>query len=278
MISILQAIILGAVQGATEFLPVSSSGHLVLVAKILDIPTNLAAETLLNFGTIFVIAIYFWPQIWKVCKDILGISSKLKFAEKKEMLIKLMIGILPAVIIGFLFENIIEEYLHSTGTVVFMLATIGVAMIFVKPKKSFGLGSKLKGAKSQNILNSVSYKQAAVVGLAQPLALISGSSRSGVTILAGIWSGLSVEVAASFSFLIGLPIILAATLKFLVSSEGLDFLKNNMSSFIAGNVASFIIGAVAVKVLMDVVKKKGLVPFGIYRVILAVAVLLFVII
>ncbi len=268
MITILQAIILGAVQGATEFLPVSSSGHLLLAAKILDIPTNFAAETLLNYGTIAVILIFFWKQIWRVVKDLFG--GVLSLIEKRDVLLKLIIGVAPAVIIGLLFGDFIDEHLHGTNSVIIMLILLGLPMIFVKPKML--AAEKL----NTNIVQQVSYKQATLIGLAQPLALISGTSRSGVTILTGLIAGLSVEVAAAFSFLIGLPVILGATLKLMLSNDGQTFIQDNLSAFIFGNLASFAIGLVAVYVLMDVVKKKGLRPFGIYRIILGIAVALFV--
>lgn len=267
-ITVLQAIILGGVQGAAEFLPVSSSGHLVLVADVLDIPSTFAAETLLNFGTILVIAIFFRKQIWKVVADVLGRALSLK--DKGEVVAKLALGVFPAVLVGLIFGDFIEENLHGPVTVAIMLVVVGLPMIFVKPKHSSEVDL------NTNIVQQVSYKQALIVGLVHSLALISGTSRSGVTILAGMISGMKIEVAAAYSFLIGLPVILGATLKLSLSSEGRDFISNNMSSFVAGNVASFLIGLGAVYLLMDVVKKRGLKPFGIYRVVLALAVTLFV--
>ncbi len=298
MITILQAIILGAIQGATEFLPVSSSGHLVLGAKILDIPTNLAAETLLNIGTILVIAIYFWPQIKRVIIDLLSLKSgksganksdnkkvelispaHLTLQQKTEVILKLSIGIIPAVLAGLIFGDFIETHLHSVNTVVVMLSLIGLAMIVTKYPKEYGRDNlQSKGSKkSDNVILDISYRQALMVGALQPVALVSGSSRSGVTMLAGIWAGMSIEQAASYSFLVGLPIIMAATFKFAVSSEGVNFITQNPEALIAGNVASFAVGLIAVKTLMHVVKKEGLKPFGIYRLILAALVLFFVI-
>jgi undecaprenyl-diphosphatase len=267
-ITILQAIILGGVQGAAEFLPVSSSGHLVLVADALDIPSTFAAETLLNFGTILVITIFFRKQIWKVILDLFG--KLLSLRDKADVVAKLAIGVIPAVLVGLVFGEFIEENLHGPLTVTIMLVLIGLPMIFVKP--SHLTAENL----NTNIVQQISYKQALIVGLVHPLALISGTSRSGVTILAGMISGMKIEVAAAYSFLIGLPVILGATLKLSASEEGRDFVSNNLPGFIAGNVASFLVGLGAVYLLMDVVKKKGLKPFGIYRIILAVAVGVFV--
>jgi undecaprenyl-diphosphatase len=275
MISIWQAVILGIVQGATEFLPVSSSGHILLAAKVLDIPTNLTAETLLNIGTIAVIAIFFRRQIWSVTQDLFG--KTLNLIQKKEIVLKLTIGVVPAILVGIVFGDFIEKNLHGPATVALMLAVVGVAMMLIKEKRS--IYSKEKVARESlntNLVQEVSFKQAAIVGLVQPLALISGTSRSGVTILAGMWVGLKIETAATFSFLIGLPVILGATLKFMVSSEGLDFIKSNFGAVLFGNLASFVVGFGAVYLLMDVVKKRGLKPFGIYRIILAIAVALFI--
>jgi undecaprenyl-diphosphatase len=275
MISIWQAIILGIVQGATEFLPVSSSGHILLAAKVLDIPTNLTAETLLNIGTIAVIAIFFRRQIWSVTQDLFG--KTLNLIQKKEIVLKLTIGVVPAILVGIVFGDFIEKNLHGPATVALMLAVVGVAMMLIKEKRS--IYSKEKVARESlntNVIQEVSFKQAVIVGLVQPLALISGTSRSGVTILAGMWAGLKIETAATFSFLIGLPVILGATLKFTVSSEGLDFIKYNFGAVLFGNLASLIVGFGAIYLLMDVVKKRGLKPFGVYRIALALAVAVFI--
>ncbi len=275
MISIWQAIILGIVQGATEFLPVSSSGHIILAAKVLNMPTNLAAETLLNIGTIAVIAIFFRKQIWSVVQDIF--SKTLNLIQKREIILKLAVGVAPAVLVGIVFGDFIEKNLHGPTTVALMLALVGTAMVLINERQS-GYGKEKMARKSlnTNIIQEVSFKQAVIVGLVQPLALVSGTSRSGVTILAGMWAGLKIETAATFSFLIGLPVILGATLKFTVSSEGLDFIKSNFGAVLFGNLASFVVGFGAVYLLMDVVKKRGLKPFGIYRIILAIAVALFI--
>ncbi|MDQ5913475.1 MAG: undecaprenyl-diphosphatase [Patescibacteria group bacterium] len=267
-ITILQAIILGGVQGATEFLPVSSSGHLVLVADVLNIPSTFTSETLLNFGTILVILIFFRKQILKVATDLLG--KVLSLSEKSDVILKLLVGVAPAVLIGLIFGDFIERELHGPLTVTIMLLTVGILMIFIKPKSTKGENL------NTNVVQEVTFKQALVMGIVQPLALISGTSRSGITILAGIMTGMRVEVAATFSFLIGLPVIIGATLKLSISSEGRDFMANNFGQFIAGNTASFAVGLVAVYILMDVVKKRGLKPFGIYRIALALAVTQFV--
>ncbi len=267
MLEIWQAIVSGAIQGAAEFLPVSSSGHLVLAADALNISSNIAAETLLKYGTIFVIALFFRKQIFAVIKDLLSRTINLRI--KKEIVAKLLIGILPAVVVGVLLGDFIEKNLHGTNTVVIMLLTIGIGMILAKPK------STSKNMLNTNIVQEVNYKQALVIGLAQPLALVSGTSRSGITILAGMMTGLKVEVAAAYSFLIGLPVILGATLKLSVSSEGRDFVSNNLGAFVYGNLASFVIGLGAAYLLMNVVKKYGLKPFGYYRIALALVVMVF---
>jgi undecaprenyl-diphosphatase len=276
MFSLWQMIILGVVQGATEFLPVSSSGHLVLVAELLNLNSNLAVETLLNWGTILVILIFFWRQIWQVGSDL--IFRTLSLAQKKDIILKLVIGVLPAVLTGLVLGDFIEQKLHGTNTVIVMLVAVGLGMIFARPKTEFKNLRRDVRTLNTNIVQEVSYKQAAVIGLVQPLALISGTSRSGITILAGILTGLKTEVAAAYSFLIGLPVIFGATLKLSLSSEGQEFLKSNLSLVLAGNLASFGVGLIAAYSLMNVIKKHGLKPFGYYRVALAVAVSIYVLV
>lgn len=267
MLSFWQILVLGLVQGGAEFLPVSSSGHLVLVASFLNLSSNLAVETLLNWGTILVIVIFFWKQIANVLKDLLSRTINLNI--KKEIVAKLAIGVFPAVIAGLLLGDLIENNLHGTNTVIIMLMLVGLGMIFIKPKREYKRPAKVL---NRNIVQEVSYRQALVIGLVQPLALVSGTSRSGITILAGIATGLKMEVAAAYSFLIGLPVILGATLKLSLSEEGRSFVSNNLSLVLAGNFASFVVGLVAAYTLMGVVKKHGLKPFGYYRIALAVVV------
>lgn len=251
----------------------SSSGHLVLAADLLKIPSNIAVETLLNWGTILVILIFFWKQIWGVVRDVF--SNNLNLIQKRDVVLKLAVGVLPAVLVGLVFGDFIEAKLHGTNSVIIMLVLVGFGMILAKPKQEF---RKSKKSLNTNIVQEVSYKQAAVIGLVQPLALISGTSRSGITILAGMLSGLKTETAAAYSFLIGLPVILGATLKLSLSSEGQQFLKNNLSLVLAGNLASFGVGLLAAYALMGLIKKYGLKPFGYYRIVLALAVLVYVLV
>lgn len=256
MLSLLEAIILGLVQGATEFLPISSTGHLVLVDKVLGFDSSFEFDVLLNIGTILALIIYYRKTIFDLisnCKSNLKIFSLI------------VVATIPAVIIGFIWSDLIENKLQSAWVVVFMLIFIGLLMIW-SPTKSKGKS-----------VDKLSVVESAKIGLAQALALIPGTSRSGITILAGQSQGLNSIESARFSFLMAIPVISGATLKVALSGDGRSFIASNPTQLLFGNLASFLAGLLAVNFLIDILGKKGLKPFGWYRICLGIvlAVLLF---
>jgi undecaprenyl-diphosphatase len=263
IIQLWQAIFLGVVQGLTEFLPVSSSGHLIIASQLSGAPLNFTNDVLLNIGTLVAIAIYFKKDILSVLKSLFNFKNKTKLSSYWQ---KILVSTLPALIIGYFFSNQIEEYLHGINTVIIMLALVGVAMIKIKPKIESTDNFK---DDSKNILDSFSLKHASIIGLMQSVALISGTSRSGITILTALALGYGLKQSAKFSFIIGLPVISAATLKVLLSTEGLNFIQTQSWQFILGNLASLVAGLLAVKWLIKIITKNGLKSFGIYRLYLA---------
>ncbi len=258
--NIINTIILGIVQGATEFLPVSSSGHLVIASKILGAPSSFEFDVLVNFGTLLAVIIYYRLRIMQIILDI--------FKRRDiSLALKIIIATIPAGAFGFIFQDLIEKHLHSTYVVVFMLLFVGILMVL---SRSWPANEKLPVNKN---LHEVNYKQSSVVGLAQCLALISGSSRSGVTMLAALKLGFTKEKAAEWSFLIGIPIILGASLKVLVSDAGMNYVQQQTGTFLLANAVSFISGFAAIHILMKILKQNGLYWFGWYRIVLATVLL-----
>ena len=254
--SILAAILLGLLQGVTEFLPISSTGHLVLVDGIFDLHSSFEFDVLLNIGTLAALIIYYRNTIVGLIRD--------SFVNLR-VLASLLVATVPAIIFGYFGDDFIENTLHSEWVVVFMLLIIGVLMI-ITPKRSKG-----------KPLESIGFVGSAKIGIAQALALIPGTSRSGITILAGQQQGMSSIEAAKFSFMMAIPIISGATLKVAISDDGRNFIASSPAQLFWGNLASFVAGIVAVSYLINILGKKGLRPFGWYRVILGVvlAILLF---
>jgi len=249
------AFILGLVQGLTEFIPVSSSGHLVITNYLLGINDGFIYSVLLNFGTTAALLVYYR-------KKILEIIVRSFKGKEWSLLYKLAISTVPAVIIGFLFATQIENLNVLPWVVIVMLVVVGVIMI--------KYGQARPDASDEPIEESVNYRTAVKVGFAQAIALIPGTSRSGITILTGLQSKLSASKAAEYSFLLAIPTILGASLKVFFFDGGVDFVKNNFGVFAVGNITSFISGFLAVAFLIKLLSNRGLKDFGWYRIGLAI--------
>ncbi len=254
--SIITSIILGIVQGATEFLPVSSSGHLIIMSHLLGSKSSFEFDVLVNFGTLATIIIYYRKRLLSIAQDV--------FVRRDlRLILKLILATIPAACIGFFGQSIIETYLHTTWVVVFMLLAVGVLMVasrWWKPSESLAINKDLHG---------VTFRQSLLIGFAQCFSLISGGSRSGITILTGLKLGFTTQKAAEWSFLMGIPIIFGASMKVLFSEKGMAFVTEQTGAFIIANIVSFITGMLAIHLLMRLLQQKGLYWFGWYRIALA---------
>jgi undecaprenyl-diphosphatase len=252
--SILHALILGLVQGLTEFIPVSSSGHLVIAAHLLHINDAFTFDSLLNFGTLAALIIYFRKRI--------GLLLVRMFKGKEWPIIgKVILATIPAVFAGVFFDKQIAKLNDMVWVVIVMLIVVGIPMIV--------FGNENTHANNEEIEKSISKMTSVKVGIAQTIALIPGSSRAGLTILAGMRSNLSAKRAAEFSFLLAIPIIAGASFKILLSKEGMDFVTYNLGTTIFGNLVSFASGLIAVSFFISLLGKRGLKDFGWYRIGLA---------
>lgn len=258
---VLIAIILGIIQGVTEFLPVSSSGHVLIFSRLLQDPSSFEFDVLVSFGTLFAVIIYYRRRLLEIVGDI--------FKRRDfNLALKLIVTTIPAGIVGFAFKDLIAAYLHSTLTAVIMLLGIGILMVVSvkwQPKNNLAVNKDL---------HTITYRQALLIGLAQCVSLISGSSRSGVTMLAAIRLGFKVKVAAEWSFLMSIPVIAGAALRVLLTSEGLEFVRSEFSTFIIANTVSFVAGMLAIHILLKILQQKGLYWFGWYRIALAVVLII----
>jgi undecaprenyl-diphosphatase len=259
--SLLQALVLGAVQGLTEFLPVSSSGHLVIFPKVLGWKEHsLVFDTTLHLATALALIFYFRKDILDIIrsflKDILkrGFSFK-KYSSEGLMGWKIIIGTIPVGIFGLLFADTLESVFRDVSFVSLFLL-VGSALMFLGEKK---LNKRLL------VKDEISISKSFKVGLFQVLSLLPGISRSGSTIAGGMFFGLSRKEAAKFSFLLSIPAVLAAGISQLISV--FDYL--NMADFapmLVGFLSSFIVGLLAIGFLLKYVRKNNLYPFIIYRV------------
>lgn len=251
---IIQAFIFGIVEGLTEFLPVSSTGHMILTAKLMGLEqTNFqkSFEVIIQLGSILAVVFAFKDKIFH------------SFSLWK----KLIVGFLPTAVLGLTLYKIIKS-LFAPSTVAYMLIIGGVVFLIVE------FFYKEKEHHIEDVEN-ISYIQAFMIGLFQSLAMVPGTSRSGATIIGGLLIGLKRKAAAEFSFLLAVPTMFAAT--------GYDVLKHyhefdlsNISALIVGFITSFIVALVIIRWFLDFIKKHTFIPFGIYRIFIGFVFLYFV--
>ncbi len=253
----LEAAILGLIQGLTEFIPISSSGHLVLAQTVLSGAGDHLFLEFINIGTTLALLVFFRKKIWIILQDIF-LHKNFKLAGN------ILITSIPAGIVGFLLADFIgsSAFFASASVVVVTLLVVGIVMVVVE---------KLPKASAVENGEKMPWWRALVIGFAQMLALIPGVSRSGSTILAGRFMGLSAKEAAEYSFLASLPIMLGVTLKVLVSDNA--YLIDHADTLFISNLFAFISGLLAVGFLMRYLSKHSLAIFGWYRIVLALIVL-----
>jgi undecaprenyl-diphosphatase len=256
---IIQAIILGIIQGLTEFLPVSSSAHLVFITEILHLPPNVAFDTILHLGTLVAVVAFFWKDVITIISAF--ISSVLdifrgRFKEGleetpfKKLSWLLLVGTIPAGIMGILLQKQFEALFSDVLYVGFFLLITGFLL--------WGAERVKPGEKD---IKDITFKNALVIGIAQGIAIAPGISRSGATISAGLFSGLNRELAARFSFLLSIPAILGAAAVQMRHVNGLD---TSTITLIAGFLAAMIFGYLAIKLLLKIIKERTLMIFAYY--------------
>ena len=260
---LIQVIILSFIQGLTEFLPISSSAHLILFSNFFSSNIqSLNFDVSVHLGTFIAACVYFKDEI----SQMLSFFSNLdKESAGKKLLVNLIIAALPILIIGFFIRDLVEIFLRSPEIIAY--ATIFFAVILY-------LTTKVKTQHSQ--LDSISPIQSLIIGLAQCLALIPGTSRSGVTISAGLALGVDSKVASRFSFLLAIPTIGAIACYQIISVDFASFTEEYRSNLI-GVVISFVIAYLTIDFFIKVIDRIGFMPFIIYRLVLGASILFFLV-
>ena len=263
---LIQIIILGIIQGLTEFLPVSSSGHLILTPLVLNFKDQgLALDAILHLGTLMAILIFFKKDLLKI---FLGLFDKRRDTHRVAWCI--VAASFPAGLIGLFFGDWVEFSLRNP-------TFVAVNLLFWSLIMYMADRSGKSETKSKSELKELNFSQIFFIGCAQAIALLPGTSRSGITIAAGLFSNLNHVSATRFSFLLGTPIIFAAGMYKLIPfvSEPNALQHYTSLHLIVGLGISFLVGLLAIKLLLQVVEKLGLFPFIVYRVLLATAILFY---
>lgn len=270
IIEILKVIILGIVEGITEWLPISSTGHMIIVDEFIKLNMSAAFMEMffvvIQLGAILAVVVIFWNKIYPF-KKLKG-KGELRIGidmDIMSMWIKVIVSCLPAAVIGILFDDIIEETFYNYKVVAAMLIIYGIIFIVVER------WNKNKAAKAASI-EQLTMKMALIIGVFQVLALIPGTSRSGATIIGGLLIGASRVVAAEFTFYLAIPVMFGASL-LKILKFGLSFTFDEIVVLVLGMATAFLVSVWAIKFLMGYIKKHDFTFFGYYRIILGIIVL-----
>ena len=274
---IIKSIILGIIEGITEWLPISSTGHLILADEFIKL--NMSKDfmemfnVVIQLGAILAVVVIFWKKLWPFT---LNKSKGYNYITKggglikkdvMDMWFKVIVAMLPAAILGIPLDDFFEEHFHNYIVVSLALIIYGILFIVIEGRNK-GKSPKI------NSIADISYKTALLIGCFQALSLIPGTSRSGSTILGAILIGVSRVAAAEFSFFLAVPVMFGASfiklLKFGMSFSGME-----LAVLIVGTLTSFIVSVVAVKFLMNYVRKHDFSAFGYYRIALGVVVVIY---
>ena len=267
-IEYVKAVFLGIIEGITEWLPVSSTGHMILFDELLRLKvTDDFKEMFLvviQLGAILAVPILFWDRLWPFFKN----KSHTEKRRIGSLWLKVIVGAIPAAVIGLLLDDILDAHLYNYVTVSVALIVYGIAFILVEKLKS-------KSGFRIDSVYDLTYADALKIGAFQVLSLIPGTSRSGSTILGGMLSGISRRASAEFSFFMAIPIMLGASglkiLKFILG--GFTATGGEIALLLVGVTVSFLVSILAIKLLMDFVKRHTFSIFGVYRIVLGVIVL-----
>ncbi|ALP41127.1 undecaprenyl-diphosphate phosphatase [Aeromonas schubertii] len=262
--TLLVAFILGVVEGLTEFLPVSSTGHMIIVGHLLGFEGPKAAtfEVVIQLGSILAVVAVFWRRLF----GLIGIHFGQKPSQDHATLslVHIILGMLPAVVIGLMIHSWIKANLFGPVTVMYALVAGGILLI---------IAEKARPAVRAETLDDISYKQAFGIGCFQCLALWPGFSRSGATISGGMLMGISRQAAAEFSFILAVPMMVAASALDLYKSR--DFLSlADFPMFAVGFVTAFVVAMFAIKTFLALIRRLDFIPFALYRFVVAFAVYL----
>jgi undecaprenyl-diphosphatase len=266
-LEILKVIFYGIVEGITEWLPISSTGHMILVEKVM--PLNVSSEfmemfrVVIQLGAIFAVLVLYWNKIFPF-----QLKDKNKSIIKMDIMnmwFKIVVAIIPAGVIGTLWDDDIDRMFYNYVTVAVTLIVYGVLFIFIENRNK-------RGNFKITSLHQITYQTAIIIGLFQVLALIPGTSRSGATILGAILIGVSREIAAEFTFFLAIPVMFGASLIKMLKF-GFDFSGNEILVLVLGMLSAFVVSIIAIKFLMGYIKKHDFKAFGIYRIVLGILVL-----
>ena len=265
MLEILKAILFGIVEGITEWLPISSTGHMILLNDLIHLNVSKEFynlfEVVIQLGAILAVVIIYFKTIWPF-----GAKTKRQSRAVINLWGKIIVACLPAAVIGILFDDWLDEHLYNSFVVALMLIIYGIIFIVIETKEI--------GTRDTKKLSAITYKQALGIGAFQLLSLIPGTSRSGSTIIGGLEIGLDRKVATNFTFYLSIPVMAGASLLKLIKF-GFNFTASELTILLVGMLTAFIVSIISIKFLLKYIKNNDFKAFGYYRIILGIIVLLY---
>ncbi len=267
LIQIIKSILFGIVEGVTEWLPISSTGHMILLENFMKLKVSKdfwnVYLVVIQLGAILAVCTIYFKKL----NFFLYMKEKDKFKRSVNLWKKIIVGCLPAAIIGLLFDDFLDKHFYNFPTVALMLIIYGILFIIIE--------NNISNKKPlYTDINKMSYKLALYIGLFQVLALIPGTSRSGATIIGALILGTDRSVAAEFTFYLAIPVMFGASLLKLVKF-GFNFSGNEIIILITGMLVAYIVSIIIIKYLLSYVKKHDFKPFGIYRIILGIILVIY---
>ncbi|MBQ8662937.1 MAG: undecaprenyl-diphosphate phosphatase [Eubacterium sp.] len=278
ILELFKAVLFGIVEGITEWLPISSTGHMILLNEFIKLNVSEAFwsmfEVVIQLGAILAVVVVFWHNIWPFGRrnnpQPLAKNGPLSFVKKDiiKLWIKIIIACIPAAVIGMAFNDTFEALFYNFQTVAIFLIIFGIAFIVIENKYE---GKTARVATVEDL----TWKLCLIIGLFQLIAAIfPGTSRSGATIVGALLIGVSRVAAAEFTFYLAIPVMFGASLLKL-AKFGLDFTPNEVAILIVGMVVAFIVSIIVIKFLMSYIKKHDFKVFGWYRIVLGILVLVY---
>lgn len=269
---ILRSVVYGIIEGITEWLPISSTGHMILAEQVLKFSFSDAFmemfRVVIQLGAILAVVVLYFKKLWPFCGDNgsdSGFAKHFRWPVIK-LWCKIIVACLPAAVLGPLLDDWMDAHFYNSVVVAVMLIVYGIAFILVERRPRVATTTKL---------SRITYQQALIIGMWQVLALIPGTSRSGATILGGLLCGLSRGAASQFTFFLAIPVMAGASGLKLVKfvAKGGTFAAPEVAALLVGCVVAFVVSLLAIRFLMDYVKKHTFTAFGWYRIALGIVVL-----
>lgn len=269
---ILRSVVYGIIEGITEWLPISSTGHMILAEQVLKFSFSDAFmemfRVVIQLGAILAVVVLYFKKLWPFCGDNgrdSGFAKHFRWPVIK-LWCKIIVACLPAAVLGLLLDDWMDAHFYNSVVVAVMLIVYGIAFILVERRPRVATTTKL---------SRITYQQALIIGMWQVLALIPGTSRSGATILGGLLCGLSRAAASQFTFFLAIPVMAGASGLKLVKfvAKGGTFAAPEVAALLVGCVVAFVVSLLAIRFLMDYVKKHTFTAFGWYRIALGIVVL-----